>query len=433
MDENRFNDIVQRLSNHFELFFSVVVVMTIFFVVLFLSLKLKEISLKDIFRSAIRYILFMTIVVGQITLISIVGYLFWLNYQKPALRFQFPEDILSNTHWVKDNLRIYFIDGRHLRSIRVNGRDQRDVLTADEFIKEYHFSPDGKHLLVVAGQKLYSVDLENWRSVLIDSVGGLESSGDLKGVLSGIRWAPDSRHFCYEIARWSRYSSQDRLYVYDIENGEKRAIQSPARRISSLYWDRSSGNLYYLRHEAKDTSVHTYAFDVHVFRIPLATLVPESVAEIPSERSSVPIENLNIRGIDLFLDADQLSFTQAPIPQSLVSEKGSALGIDEDDNLYFVAQNWFRKRLCKIPREPVLSDMSRYQYKGGDLVVKQIRWIPGGRYVIMQHRYLGVLILEPVTGKIGLLIEADGHTFGWYKDIRQIHRPIGFPFSNTDF
>jgi hypothetical protein len=77
--------------------------------------------------------------------------------------------------------------------------------------------------------------------------------------------------------------------------------------------------------------------------------------------------------------------------------------------------------------------MARHQYKGGDLVVKQIRWIPGGRYVIMQHRYLGVLILEPATGKIGLLIEADGHTFGWHKDIRQIHRPLEFPFSNIDF
>ena len=76
---------------------------------------------------------------------------------------------------------------------------------------------------------------------------------------------------------------------------------------------------------------------------------------------------------------------------------------------------WFRKRLYKIPREPRDTDIPRYQYSGGDLVIDHIRWIPGGRYMIMEHRYWGVLILEPSSGRIGLLIRASGHTFGWYQ------------------
>jgi len=64
-----------------------------------------------------------------------------------------------------------------------------------------------------------------------------------------------------------------------------------------------------------------------------------------------------------------------------------------------------------------LSKLPRHQYKGGNLVVDQIRWIPGGRYVIMQHQDLGVLVLEPSTGKVGLLVHAVGENFGWYKNI----------------
>lgn len=191
-------------------------------------------------------------------------------------------------------------------------------------------------------------------------------------------------------------------------------IQSPTRHISSLYWDQQGNNLYYLHHEAKDTSLHVSAFEVKVFRIPLITLVPELVTQIPFEKASIPIDNLSIRGIDLFLEGDKFSFGRPGRESYLISEEGSSVGIDEDDYLYFISMKWFRKRLYRIPRQPDTDD-SRYQYKGGHLVVDHIRWIPGGRYVIMEHKQWGVLILEPSTRKAGLLIRARGHAFGWYQ------------------
>lgn len=405
---------VQYLSNHFEMFFSVVIVFTIFFLILFLSLKFREIPLKKIFYSTLRGFLFFTVVAGQMALVFIAGYLWWINYKKPVPVLRFPEDVISSTRWVKSPLRIYFLDGNHLRSIKVNGLDPQEVFTAEEPIKEYHFSPDGRYLLAATLNNLYIVDLSAKESRLIDSLGKPQTPDSLRGSIGGIRWSPDSRKFCYETARWSQYSSQDNLYVYMIEAGDKKAVRSPTRRISDLYWDRQGENLYYLRHEAKDTSVHGYRFDVHVFRISLSTLQPEFVTQIPSEQSSIPVPHLNLRGIDLFLEGDALSFRQDVSQESLVSETGAQVGIDKDDYLFYVPNQWFRRRLFQIPRETAVTDMPRYQYKGGDLAIRQIRWIPGGRYVIMQHRYFGILILEPSTRKVGLMVEAHGHTFGWH-------------------
>ncbi|MFH0984169.1 MAG: hypothetical protein V1882_01385, partial [Candidatus Omnitrophota bacterium] len=295
------------------------------------------------------------------------------------------------------------------------------VFSGSDPVKEYHFSPDGKCLVVVTQGGLFLVDRKTNQSERIDalqemaSAQGQEQATEIKGNIGGIRWAPDSRKFVYEMARWSKVSSQDNVYLYDLQGKKKRMIQSPTRRISSLYWDEKSENLYYLYHESKGPSKEMSDYEVAVFRIPVVDLTPELIVRIPVEDASVPVENLDLRGIDLFLDGDKLSFGVPGKENDLVSETGVKLGIDEKDYLYFVSSKWFRKRLYKIPREPRPDDIARYQYKGGDLVIGHIRWIPGGHYVIMEHRYWGVLILEPSTGRIGLLVRANGHTFGWFQ------------------
>lgn len=433
MLQTPFDKVIQFLSNNFEILFYTSLALLIMSFSVMMAINTKFIKWKKVIHWTFREFLAGVVILGQVGLIGIVGYLYWLNYQRSAVPLEFLQDVLSNTHWVKTDLRIYFIDGHKLNSIKVNGQGPQMVFEAKEPIREYHFSPDGRYVLVATYNELYLVDRKTSKNKFIDSAGPFNSQEDFKGVVSAVRWAPDSQKFCYEIARWSTYTSQDNLYIYDVQKQKKDAIESPTRRISSLYWDIHAQNLYYLRHEAKDTSVYPYPYEVKVFRIGLDVLQPQLVAGIPFERSSVPMENLDLRGIKLFLEGDQLSFhrleqqedwieaqsakTRKPsdIQRQLVSDSGSYLGIDNDDYLYFVNRKWFRKRLFKIPRQPTLSDISRYQYKGGDLVVQQMRWLPKSRYVIMQHRSLGVLILEPSTRKIGLLVEAHGDTLGWYQ------------------
>lgn len=420
MDVNPMENLVQDLSNHFEMFFSVMIVIGIFLVVLFVSLRIKYIPLKNVLRTAVANLFFSAVVIGQAMLVMTVLMLFWVNYTQPPPPFLFPEDVIATTRWIPDDLRIYFVsDKKQLRSIRLDGRDEKTIFASPAAIAGYYFAPDGHALLVTTKEELYYVDIATKQSRLIDSVRGLESSQDLKGALGGIRWSPDSHRFCYELGRWSSYSSQDNLYVYDLIGDVKRPIKTPTRRISSLYWDREGQNLYYVRPKAEDPSVHAYSFAVQVFRIPSDSLEPELVEEILQEGSGIPIQNLTLRGIDLSLEGDALSFVPASEKKQLVSEKGPSLGIDEQDVLYYIPNKWFRKRLFKIPREAAISEVPRHQYKGGNLVFDEIRWIPGGRYVIMQHRYLGVMILEPATRKIGFLIEVRGENFGWYTGARE--------------
>lgn len=353
---------------------------------------------------------------------SLGSYAYVVNYRRPIKEFQFPRDVVLNTRWIKSGVVIYFIEGNKLRSVKVNGQDLRDIFTADSNIREYHFSPNGEYLLIAADQDLFLMHRKTQQSEQIDTL-GVSPGQELKGVINGIRWAPDSQKFCYEISRWSLYSSQDSLFVYDLKNKDKRIIESPSRRLSSLYWDQQAENLYYIRHEAKDTSQHAHAFDVKVFRIPVekegnptAGLTPEYVSTIPYEKNNLPLMNLASRNVDLFLEGDQFSFGRLADKESFVSETGFLLGIDQEDYLYSVKGKWFRKRFFKIPREPIYGSIAKYQYKGGELVLSEFRWLPGGRYVIMLHKDYGAMILEPLTGRIGHLFEIKATTFGWYQD-----------------
>jgi len=423
MEKTLFEKTVTFLSNHFELLIYISASLAILFILIFVSVKFSDVKIRKIFHTTVRGVLYTIIIAGQIVLFAILGHLYWKNYQKPAPELELTENIMATTQWVKDNLRVYFIDGDILRSVKINGQGKEDVFQANEPIKEYYFSPDGTYLLILTLNDLTLINRLTKEDQHIDSLhkpGAVKSEGkgeSPNGSISGVQWAPDSQRFIYEVARWSKYATQDNVYIYTIKNQTKKSIRSPTRRISSLYWGRQDNNLYFLHHEAKDPSVHSSAFEVKVFRISLATLTPELVTQIPFEEFSVPIENLNLRGIELFLDGAKLSFGRLVREDQAVSENGSVIGVDEEDYLYFVNTKWFRKRLFQIPREISVGDTARYHYRGGDLIVDHIRWIPGGRYVIMEHKYWGVLILEPLTGKIGSLIQAHGRAFGWYQHI----------------
>lgn len=390
--------------------------------IVIIAVNLRYVSKKKLFRNAARGIMSAIIIAGQIVMFAILIRLYWINYRKPAPELHISSKMSAGTFWVKDNSPIYFIDGDMLRSIRINGKDSKVIVAADNPVKEYHFSPDGRFIAVLTQNDLYLYNVLTEDSRKIETlVSGNESAQinqeeALRGSISGIQWSPDSRHFVYEIARWSKFSNQDNVYIYSIHDETKKSVNSPTRRISSLYWGQDGKNLYYLRHEAQDTSINPLSYEAWVFKIPLTTLVPEMVTQIPQDKAQAPIENLRLRGINLFVDGPKLSFGGTPRDDFRVSSSGATVGIDEEDYLYFISHKWFRKRLFKIPREARITQLPRHQYQGGELVVDHIRWIPGGKYIIMEHIYWGVLILEPSTGRLGLLIQAKGRDFGWYEE-----------------
>jgi hypothetical protein len=347
------------------------------------------------------------IIVGETTLI---GMTYWVNYLRSAVEIQISGKIEPNTAWVKSDFRIYYVHDHQLRSQTLDGKNSKIILTAAAPIREYQFSPDGKKLLVSTNTELFLLDPSGEQSTLIDQIRS-HPAEEVKGTISGVRWAPDSQKFCYEKARWSKVSSQENLFIYNLSDDSKGMVRGQLRRVSPIYWDNESLNLYYIYREAHDTSQRAYAFDFKVFRISASSLEVEMVARIPYEKDDLPLSNLEIRGIQLFLNGDDLVFNLLKDGNKLTSEKGSKLGIDQDDHLYFIRHQWFKRRLFKITRRPAANDF-HHQYKGGELMIKSLRWIPGGRYAVVQHMDLGNLVLEPSTGKLGYLA-AYGSAVGW--------------------
>src|SRR6185295_12821008 len=98
-------------------------------------------------------------------------------------------------------------------------------------------------------------------------------------------------------------------------------------------------------------------------------------------------------GADIFYEGFNLSYDRQEDDSSWISPEGSSLGIDDEDFLYLIKGSLWRKRLFKIPRQPLTGDIPRYQFKGGDFAIRHVRWLPGDRYVLMEHRIYGILIL----------------------------------------
>lgn len=82
------------------------------------------------------------------------------------------------------------------------------------------------------------------------------------------------------------------------------------------------------------------------------------------------------------------------------SSKGGKLGLDEERCLYYQNSKGQRKHLFCL------------RFDG--LYLTHLRWIPSQRYVIMTYGPLGILVLDPITGKVGQLI--NGQAFGWHEN-----------------
>ncbi len=419
------SSIINFLSNNFEV---IILVNFCFFImaavtIIFVRLRLSIFANIRQFSRFLNQLLFYIVVGLQSLMIMLAGYLFLINYVRASM-ITLEERTIYDISWVKSQMPIYYIVGQSLMSIQVNGQDEKKVFEVPYRIREYHFSPDGQFILVVTEKDIYKFNRKNGDSELIDTLSttvtedqkeSQQPPAQSKGVIHNVRWAPDSQKFCYELVKWSKFSSQDTLYVYNLNDEKKYAIHNPTREVSALSWDMASENLYYTQFEAKDTSRYSYPYEIRIFKVPLSTLHPELVEKIPYREPHLSSLNLKLRNIKLFTQGDKLSFGRSGLKENeWSSEDGPRIGIDEDDHLYYIKNRWWRKRLYKIPSVFIKSDMPRYKYGKGVLVIYNIKWLPGGHYVVLGHRSRGILILEPSSGKVGQLVSEKGDTFGWY-------------------
>ncbi len=409
--------ISEFINNNFELLLWLNIAWLLFFVVMLVLLKIQDIA-GDRPRTLIPKVLLIFVVMGQIALVLLSGYIYWFNYQRKSVA-TFSQRLIPGTHWVKEDLMVYFISGRDLISIHANGSNKQKIFQSPDKIREYHFSPDGQYLLVVTERELYQVNLATLHRELIDFIPIADPGKQLSGVIGRISWSPDSQRFCYEITKWSNVSSYNQFYIYHVQNKQKQPLRKLTKKISYLFWDKKATSLYFFQQEAMDTSRYPYPYKIKIYKIPLSTLTAEMVAEVLTKKAEISRLEVTGRGINLFWKGNNFSFNRSgQRDYDWVSETGARLGIDEDDFLYYIKNRWWRKRLFRVPRDPLPGDFNRYQFSGGMLSVGHLRWLPGGRYVIMGHSTMGILILEPSTGKIGRLTDTPGYTFGWYQELK---------------
>lgn len=421
------------LSNHFELIVALQVYYMIGMLVIMLFLQVRHLRIDDLDKG-LREILYYLIVIGETALLVSIIYVFASNLApKPVLDFS--SRILPSTRWAKDPTPIYFISGfaaNELVSIRPDGSGRTTVFKAGgDSIRSYHFSPDGQDILIVTTFSLQVYHLKDKSSELLDRLdfspqSKQDSVQEIKGTIDGVRLSPDGSKVCYRMSRWSSFASQEAWFIYDRAKKQKHKIISQSRALGTLIWDQSGENLYYPWFETLNSPAGGNPYKVKVYRIPLATLTAELAFEFNFDKPELSKEHLSVRGINLDFDVERLSFSRAAKSRYAArSAKGSLVAIDDEDILYYVRSRWWRKRLYKIPRVPINSDIERYQYQGGQLAVQDLRWLPEGRYVIMEHYFFGILILDPETGKIGILDNQRGDTFGWYEPVTPAYRQAG--------
>lgn len=405
--------IISFLSQYFEEFiyinaglFSVCLGV---YILLLIKRRPLEVQLRSYTETAIGSVMVFLLIFGSALTIAV----YWANHKVPIIEFDLYDEITRNTNWVKEDLTLYLVNQNALISVNLDGKNQIDVFQDEEDIRNFQFSPNGKYILISTYKKLYVYDRDNKNHWLVDSINFSSDVDGLKGTISGISWSPTGEFFTYEVSRWSNYSSQDNVYIYNINTREKRTVQSPARKISSLYWDIKGENLYYLKHDSDELADREIVYKIKLYRINLVDLKTEFVTDILMDRAQFPAHHLEILGIKLYKPDKSLSYGRIGEYTELISRNGDIIGIDKYDFLYY-KHGWFRKRLFKVKREVDDSKTPTFLNTYGEHVLQQIRWTPSGQYVIMDHPYWGILILDPSTQKIGQIFPFEVSAYGWY-------------------
>ncbi|MFA5087820.1 MAG: hypothetical protein WC552_02160 [Candidatus Omnitrophota bacterium] len=406
--------LLEFLGTHFEIIFLVNLLALVILAVFFVFSRAREWTVSGIVVF-LRRLLFYTVVAGELIVVISGGYVYWLNYQQKS-ESSLTDRVLPNTGWIKDPSTVYFVSDNELLSVQTNGANLKKIFVSEDAIRQYHFSPNGRYILIVTEKSLALAEVAVSKTEVLERIDVSSQGNDLNAVIENVGWSPDSQRFCYEISKWSRHSSQANYYVFDLATRKRSVIKSPARRFFLLLWDEGGENIYGINQEALDTQFYAYPSRLRIFRIPLSNLTPELAIEIPTKTTAIPYARLELSGIKLFSDGKKISFDVADKNRLMwVSDKGSKVGIDQADHFYYVRNQWWRKRLFYVPREPVEGDLAHYWPQGGKLPIRGLKWLPGSRYVIIAHNSLGVLVLEPATGKIGQLIKRPCSAFGWYE------------------
>lgn len=349
-------------------------------------------------KNIVNRILMSIVMAGEFILIFMFGYVYWDNIRQGTC-----VQILPDTAWVKSNMPVYFITGKDLARVNLDGTGFKYVLEAPTPIREYHLSPDGNQVIAVTDQELYLIENNALAPQLIDSLGDFVRDKKAEGIINGVKWAPDSRKFCYSLHQWSQFASQDSNYVFDLNLRQKKIMVNPLYKIPELYWSKDGNILYYERYTTKNIR-SAEPYEIQFYWVSLETLKPELIREFRSSTYKIESMPLKSIGIDLYVPSSKRSFTRTILNEPVaVSDRGTKVIFEKNHSLYYVKNNK-KTKLYRFQKEK----------KRKKIPIQEMVWLPGDQYLIIIHEKLGVLVVNPTAARMGILFDYSANTIGWY-------------------
>lgn len=343
-------------------------------------------------------ILSRVVLIGILFMIFMTISIFWTEYQR-SRQTNLRQRVSPDTHWVMQKFSVYFILGNKFGRINIDGSDLRYLYKASFLIQEFIFSPDGKFIVLVSSGDILLYDVVNDQINLIQSLGSLIKENAANGLIRGIQWSPDSKKFCYEVYRWSDVASQDHFYIYYVDSGKNSLLRMPPWPLRGVVWDRDTQFLFGYKTHRRELSVSP-DFLGEIYALSLGDSPAKLVRVIKTPNENLTFADFQSAGINPFVNQN---FSNRVGQRNVLwkSPHGNeSLGLDKNRFLYFQDALGKRKQL--------------FSFKQDEMSVRHLRWVPENKYVMLTHSSLGILVLDPNSGRIGQLVSAQA--FGWYED-----------------
>ncbi|MEW5894990.1 MAG: hypothetical protein AB1650_04455, partial [Candidatus Omnitrophota bacterium] len=320
----------------------------------------------------------------------------------------FEKALALTTSWTNSSLKVFYTVDNKLFTVRLDGSEREEIFTAADVIKQGVFSPDGRWIAVKTGSTLDVVKpSKKIQERVFDIAQPLPDKGSID--IGGIQWSPDSKKICYFVTKRSRVSSQTGWFVFNLSTGEHDKLPLTLQQNIFLSWGSDSERLYF-HYVKSDEREGKKVFKTSWYEIQLATLTPVLVKEIVHGEIDVSDEILKKHNIRVYASDKRLRFES---PQPFIRdvfinhEDGRRLFVNKKLQLCYQSKYGVRFRLFG------LSTMGQYMMffspgKASDLTIEDVRWTPSGNYVLMKHVVHGLILLQPVSRRAGVLAEQAG-------------------------
>jgi len=320
-----------------------------------------------------------------------------------------------DTQWVAHPEKIFYTVGARLYSVRTDGSRRQSVATTAGEIKQAIFSPDGSAIVLKTHSEIVLAFPDGREATTIYRIPAAgQSAGTIRIRIGGIQWSPDSRKICFFLDKTSAASSQTQWFVYDGADQIVRAVSMGMHQDVYLNWSRDSRALYFSQRVGLRS--HETEYQWRWFEVPLETLKPRFKANIRHRDLEVPDEVLQTNGILLVSDNPGLRFESPRLfarGSHVMSPTGRRLWVNRQLQLCYQSAYGVQFSLFGLSR---LGDYLMFPPHGreAELTVLDLRWLPSDRYVLIRHYTHGLLVLDPVRRRVGILVQDNIGIFGAY-------------------